>query len=152
MCDIHNMHMCDIHNMHLKYIIFVLVCANHTCVIMLAHAMDIHEHHTHTRTPIHPHKCARALSLSLSLSLSLIPALTRTNTHAFAHIFMSACMHAPMCMVRVSRYKRECVDCTYTHVHACRCVYLHTRAHTHAHMYIQTPMHYRERVAYEQCS
>ena len=108
--------------------------------------------HTLAHPYTHTNARARSLSRSLSLSLSLIPALPRTNTHAFAHIFMSACMHAPMCMVRVSRYKRECVDCTYTHVHACRCVYLHTRAHTHAHMYIQTPMHYRERDAYEQCS
>jgi hypothetical protein len=107
----------------------------------IIHDEYMHVHHIHTRTPIHTQMRARALSLARSLFLSLIPALTRTNTHAFAHIFMSACMNAPMCMVRVSRYKRE---------HVVVCIYTH--AHTHAHMYIQTPMHYRERDAYDQCS
>ena len=74
--------------------------------------------HTHTRTHAH----ARALSL--------IPALTRTNTHAFVLIFMSACMNATMCMVRVCRYKRECEDFIYTHVFVCIYTDADTLTHT----------------------
>ena len=107
----------------------------------IIHDEYMHEHHTDTRTHARPyththtHRSARmhthTYARALSLFLSLIPALTRTKTHAFVHIFMSACMNAPMC-----RHKRECVDCIYTHVAELCVSYIH--AHTRAHMYIHT--------------
>jgi hypothetical protein len=52
--------------------------------------------------------------------------------NVFVHIFMRACLNAPMCIVRVCRYKREWEDFIYKHAFVC----IYTHGHTHAHMYI----------------
>ena len=116
------------------YHIYIIVYGSHIDIILVKAIMcartPMHTY-MHRAAHTHTHICARARSLSLSLSL--IPALTRTNTHAFVHIFISACMNAPMCMVRMCRYKRECEHFIYTHVFVC----IYTHGHTQTHMYIQ---------------
>ena len=78
------------------YHIYIIVYGSHIDIILVKAIMcartPMHTY-MHRAAHIHIHTCARALSLSLFLSLSLIPALTRTNTHAFVHIFISACIH-----------------------------------------------------------